>query len=173
MNAGSPDASVSIRPLEPSESGLLRDLRLRALSEAPSAFGSTYAREAGFDDAEWTERARSWASERCATWVAFQRDASCGIVACALDRETDARSWIVSMWVDPEVRRRGVGRRLIDEAIAWSRRQSVSEVRLHVTSNNPEAARLYESIGFRDTGDTMAHGHMPSLCEIEMRLELI
>ena len=48
---------VSVRRIEPGDAALLRTVRLAALKDAPSAFGSTHAAEAVRSDHEWTERA--------------------------------------------------------------------------------------------------------------------
>jgi hypothetical protein len=49
---------MTVRRLAPGEVDLLRDIRLRALRDAPLAFSSSYAREAAFEPAEWERRAR-------------------------------------------------------------------------------------------------------------------
>jgi hypothetical protein len=46
-----------IRRIRADEGPRLRALRLRALAEAPMAFGSTLAHEQGFPDDIWRERA--------------------------------------------------------------------------------------------------------------------
>src|SRR5262249_56071893 len=51
-----------IRRIRPDEGPNLRALRLRALADAPMAFGSTLAREQAFADAVWRERAERGAS---------------------------------------------------------------------------------------------------------------
>ncbi len=48
---------VSVRRIEPGDAALLRTVRLAALEDAPSAFGSTHAAEAVRSDHEWAERA--------------------------------------------------------------------------------------------------------------------
>jgi hypothetical protein len=55
---------VTVRRLAPGEVELLRDIRLRALKDAPLAFGSTYAREVAFAPAEWERRARGTGAGR-------------------------------------------------------------------------------------------------------------
>ena len=51
--------SPAVRRLRAHEAELLRDVRLRALRDAPMAFGSTLAREEGYAPEKW-ER---WAAE--------------------------------------------------------------------------------------------------------------
>jgi hypothetical protein len=62
--------SPSVRRLGAGEADLLRDLRLRALREAPMAFGSTLAREEAFEAQEWERwTAASAAGEDQATFI--------------------------------------------------------------------------------------------------------
>lgn len=51
-------------------------------------------------------------------------------------------------------RSHGVGRALIDGAIAWAAENDVQLIALSVLDSNPQARRLYERIGFRVTGRT-------------------
>jgi hypothetical protein len=46
-----------VRPIAPDEGEALRAIRLRALADAPLAFGSTHAREAAYPPERW----RDWA----------------------------------------------------------------------------------------------------------------
>jgi hypothetical protein len=48
--------TAEMRLLRPEEWRTFRDLRVRALTEAPHAFGSTSARELAPADAEWRQR---------------------------------------------------------------------------------------------------------------------
>ena len=45
-----------VRRVRPDEGLRLRALRLRALADAPWAFGSTFAREQAFAESVWHER---------------------------------------------------------------------------------------------------------------------
>jgi hypothetical protein len=56
--------SPTVRRLRADEHALLRDLRLRALSDAPMAFGSTLAREEAFTPDVWQTRAAAGAPGR-------------------------------------------------------------------------------------------------------------
>jgi RimJ/RimL family protein N-acetyltransferase len=49
-------------------------------------------------------------------------------------------------------RRRGIGKRLLEEAVEWSRRTGVSKLELHVFPWNEPALKLYESFGFEHEG---------------------
>jgi GNAT superfamily N-acetyltransferase len=47
-------------------------------------------------------------------------------------------------------RRGRVGRRLIEEALAWFRGQGVRRVELQVLADNPDARRFYRELGWRE-----------------------
>lgn len=49
-------------------------------------------------------------------------------------------------------RRRGIGRRLLEEAVAWARAAGVTKLELHVFPWNDPAIALYEETGFRREG---------------------
>ena len=69
---------LQVRQIRPEEGLRLRALRLRALADAPMAFGSTLAREEAFPEDVWHERTAGGASgadrvtfiaERDGQWV--------------------------------------------------------------------------------------------------------
>jgi len=60
------------------------------------------------------------------------------------------RAWILNMYTEPEARRCGVARRLMDAMIEWCRERGFTKVYLHASS----AGRpLYESMGFQPTNE--------------------
>jgi GNAT superfamily N-acetyltransferase len=54
---------------------------------------------------------------------------------------------IAAVYVRPDHRHTGLGRRLLEAAIAWGREQGCVQVELNVLAGNP-AHRLYEKMGF-------------------------
>ena len=54
-------------------------------------------------------------------------------------------------------RRRGVGRALLEQAVAWAREHGVEKLELHVFSHNEPAIALYEAFGFRREGYRQRH----------------
>jgi ribosomal protein S18 acetylase RimI-like enzyme len=58
------------------------------------------------------------------------------------------RAHLDSLVVDTGARRRGVGRRLLDDAAAWARGRGAGELVLTVWNGNEDAARFYASLGF-------------------------
>ncbi|MEM1107575.1 MAG: GNAT family N-acetyltransferase [Planctomycetota bacterium] len=170
MNAASESNEVAIVQLVAEDHAELREVRLRALFESPTAFGSSYDVESALDESAWRDKARTWTDpERCATWVVRRGTLACGITACVIDQEHHDRGWLVSVWVDPAVRRLGLAGRLLDTAVDWAERMELAELRLHVTSNNRAARELYEANGFIATGDSMPHPRFDELIEWEMR----
>jgi RimJ/RimL family protein N-acetyltransferase len=54
-------------------------------------------------------------------------------------------------------RRRGIGRVLLDAAVAWARGHGVEKLELHVFPHNEPAIALYEAFGFRREGYRHRH----------------
>jgi putative hydrolases of HD superfamily len=125
-----------------------RELRLRALADAPEAFASTYAEERAFAPEVWTARL---SNDAAANLFATDDETPLGM-ATAL-READGTAHIVGMWVTPEARGRGVGRYLIEAIAGWARDQGLRELALWVAEPNTPARTLYERCGFRPTGE--------------------
>lgn len=147
-------------------------IRLRALRESPSAFGSTYQREAQFSDEEWTKRATRWNGERGIGYLAIDDGEACGIAGALLDDADTTRAQLVSMWTAPTHRQRGVGRLLVEEVERWARSRGVRTLSLMVTSKNDAAISFYLRLGFARTGRTEPYPNDPALMECEMSLAL-
>lgn len=58
------------------------------------------------------------------------------------------RGYIHDVFVQEGYRRHGIGRRLVEEILAWLRRRGVTLVELTVAANN-EAVPFWERLGFR------------------------
>ncbi len=58
---------------------------------------------------------------------------------------------IYDLMVDPEHRRQGVGRRLLEETIATLKRLGAPQVQLSTAEPNATAQQLFASMGFRPT----------------------
>jgi GNAT superfamily N-acetyltransferase len=121
----SPDQlPVEIRRIRADEGLRLRALRLRALAEAPLAFGSTLAREQAFTESVWDERAAGAAAGSArATFVAEVQGQWVGLATGVARHpdDLDHSPILVGMFVDAPQRGRGVGVALIERVTGWVR----------------------------------------------------
>lgn len=162
---------TKIRRVRPDEWQALRELRLRALSCDPLAFGSTWARERALPDGRWQERtSRGASSDESAMFVA--ESGSVGWVGMVSVAWVESEAHIFAMWVDPAFRRRGLGGALLDAALQWFGSMAPHRpLLLDVNPRQEDAVRLYESRGFRRTGATAPLGHTEGETVIAMVLE--
>jgi RimJ/RimL family protein N-acetyltransferase len=146
-----------IRRIRTDDIDLVRALRLRALQDAPLAFGSTYAREAAFDRATWESRiAASAAGE---THVTFLAEPEAGMAVGAIDEDDPELAHLFGMWVAPEARGAGLGRELLTAVMAWAFEQGAGRLAARVEEGNAAATALYVAVGFADTGAREPLGH--------------
>ena len=142
---------ASVRKLRPEDWPLWRELRLRALADAPDAFAETLTEARARDDEGW--RALFVARPDVAQFVAEHAGAPAGMAVAVIDPDDPARANLYAMWVAPEARGRGLGRALVDAALRWTRGQAALELSLRVADGNDAARALYAGRGFRDTGE--------------------
>jgi ribosomal protein S18 acetylase RimI-like enzyme len=148
----------------------LRQLRLRALADAPDAFASTLEVEVAFPDEVWRRRAEGGPAS--VNFIAREGGVDVGLAAVFAEPGAPGRLHLVSMWVDPRYRRRGVARALVDQAVHWAAERRAREVILWVADQNTAARRLYERIGFRPTGECQPLPSNPARTESLLRLPL-
>ncbi|WP_147944707.1 GNAT family N-acetyltransferase [Microbispora sp. CSR-4] len=142
---------IELRVLYEDDWPIWRELRLAALAEAPYAFGSTLSEWQGEGDREERWRARL-AMPGSHNVIATIDDRPVGMAA-GIPAETADEAELISFWVSPSVRGKGVGNRLIREIERWAVcDRAVSTLRLAVMPGNDRAIALYERHGFRDTG---------------------
>lgn len=127
-----------------------RDLRLRALADAPDAFGQLLADAQSRPDAEW-EASMARAPDRVQL-LAEDAGTALGMAVVLLDAAEPKRAHLYAMWVTPEGRRQKVGRRLIQACLDWTRAKGALEIELRASASNAAAHQLYVSAGFVDTG---------------------
>ena len=158
-----------IRRVRPDQGPALKAVRLAALADAPSAFGSSYAAEADQPDDYWEARAALGAAgESSVTFFAIVAGSVVGLVSAYQPDAAGLPVELVSMWVAPAQRRAGIAPELIDAVVSWARDIGATTVELWVTRGNEAATRLYETAGFRLTGD---HQSLPSdPCKDELRM---
>jgi ribosomal protein S18 acetylase RimI-like enzyme len=159
---------VTIENIDAKNSHLLKMVRLRALQESPTAFGSTYAEESQLSDADWIDRASQCSNNMSVGYLAMDEAMPRGIIRATRDDKDSSIAWVESMWIDTSYRRHRVGTLLMNSVVAWARSQRIQVLKLEVTSNNGPAICFYESVGFAQTGNTKPYPNDPRLLEYEM-----
>lgn len=165
---------IEILVLTPDDWATWRHLRLAALGEAPYAFGSRLADWTGDGDAEERWRARLGIPE--SHNVVAMLDGHGVGMASGVPTSHVGTVELISMWVAPGARGRGVGDLLIRDIERWAVSNGAGVLRLSVAENNARAATLYQRHGFQYTGelgDMMADGvHRERIMEKAMALDV-
>ncbi len=139
-----PPGSTVVRFATEDDLETWQDVRLRSLTDAPEAFGSTVERELAFTDDDWRARLRAPSvlvldGER-AVGLGGGFEVRPGVIL------------VVAMWLEPAWRGRGLSRSVLDLVVDWARGRAY-EVELDVARDATAARAAYESYGFVYTGD--------------------
>ncbi|HEV3045365.1 MAG TPA: GNAT family N-acetyltransferase [Roseiarcus sp.] len=139
----------ALRQLQPGDATTYRALRLQGLRDSPEAFA------ASFDDE--SQRPLAWFCERLQSRTVYggflEGDRLAGLAGLRVESAAKLAHIGVlwGMFVEPEDRRRGLGkalaRRIIDGAQGM-----VEQIHLSVVSSNHAAIKLYAATGFKQYG---------------------
>lgn len=157
---------MEIARLHAGDGARLRDVRLRALADAPYAFSSSLVREEALGPEFWEERVtQSEIGESGAVFIATEDGQDVGMAGGFLDGAETPLATLWGMWVDPLARQGGVGQALVEAVLVWAREAGADDLRLAVTDceESRPAAALYRKLGFQDTGEREPLDWDPSL----------
>ncbi len=145
--------AAKIRALDAGDAEALAELRLRALTDSPLAFLASPED----DFASSIESTRDVVSRAAESPVfGAWNEQLVGMVGLYRDRHVKAahKVHIWGMYVRPESRKRGLGRRLLDAALEYARGiETVRVAHIGVTDNAADAKSLYVRAGFRVWGE--------------------
>lgn len=140
---------IVLRELRADQWQEFRSLRLAALRDAPDAFSATIAQWSGEGDRE--ERWRARLTEVPFNAIAELDGEPAGMVSGTYP-DAEGLVLLISMWVAPFARGRGVGDVLIRAVVRWAREQGAKGVELDVREANEPAIALYQRNAFVDVG---------------------
>ena len=144
---------MNIRAITADDIPTVQSLRLDALRLNPLSFTASAGNDIVGDTARLTQLISD--SSSAAIFAAFDGDVAVAMVGLRrlTNPKTRHRAEIWGFFVQPDARRGGVGRALMEAAIAHARSWAgLLQVQLAVGDIAPDAKRLYERLGFKEWG---------------------
>lgn len=149
---------IELRELTSDDWQVWRELRLAALTDAPTAFGSQLADWVDAEEKRWRARLEIPGGRNV---IAALDGTPVGMASGLPDDDEDGVVHLVSMWIAPAGRGKGIGDRLMAQVEQLARDASAHTLKLSVVEGNDKAHALYLRSGFADTdepGDLMPDG---------------
>jgi RimJ/RimL family protein N-acetyltransferase len=147
---------MEVRILTEADGEAFWNIRLRALRDDPESFGSSYEEilERGIAGATQSLRKRDTSPDD-ATFGAFEGGTLVGIAGFRREEEVKKRhkGVIWGMYVPREMRGKGIGKALLQAAIAYAKTlPQLEQINLSVVLTSREARQLFISLGFEPYG---------------------
>jgi len=125
-----------------------RELRLAALADAPAAFNSMLADWQDADEDRWRWRLL----DAPVNLIADLDGRPAGMASGTTTGDATERE-VISLWVAPFARGRGIATALVLAVVGWARDAGARRVVLEVKADNDAARALYRRLRFVDAGD--------------------
>ena len=135
-------AQYKINTLKGDDWEKLRDIRLRAVTESPQAFGDTVEKTKAQTEEVW----RKWIAN---SHIYIIDDNNKSVSAATFRQDIDGVWEINAVWTDPSYRNKGLSRKIFEQIFFDAKMMSIDVIRLDVNSIQSAAVTLYESLGFK------------------------
>ncbi|KPN92942.1 GCN5 family acetyltransferase [Pseudomonas nunensis] len=122
----------------------MKQIRLAALLDTPTAFGVSYQTAAHYTDEQWKERASSGSGTQF--WLTFEDNKPLGMIGAAVSQTN--RYNLIGMWVEPTARGSSVANQLVEAVKSSAMVKGYDRVFLDVSPDNARAANFYLRQGF-------------------------
>jgi ribosomal protein S18 acetylase RimI-like enzyme len=164
---------VHIRRLTPADAAAFQAIRLEALQDAPTAFGSSFEEEKDFPASVIEDRLVVKPDR--GPFGAFVGEEIVGLVALGREnlKNLSHKTLIWGMYVKAEHRGKGIAKALLQEALSLAKSvPGVLQVNLSVNASNTGAIGLYESFGFKAFGCEPGALHINGELHDELHMSL-
>lgn len=139
---------MQIKPLGSEDWTIYRDLRLAALKNDPTAFGSSFEEESQYDQATWIRYTKG-------VYAAMTKDHAVGMIVVFFTTRMKYHhiAEIFGFYVSPEYRGQKIGEKLMEHALKLIlENKSIIKVKLTVNVEQQSAVHVYEKFGFKRVG---------------------
>jgi ribosomal protein S18 acetylase RimI-like enzyme len=136
------------RILNGNDADAYQKIRLEGLKNSPEAFGSSYEEEQLYPIDLYKSRLES---DTAFTFGVFEKEELAGVVTLVKETKVKLKhkASIYAMYVSPDYRGRGIGKKLMAEVVKKAQAfDDTEQLHLSVVSTNPLAKQLYTSFGF-------------------------
>lgn len=166
---------IKIKKIDKSDWKKYKEIRLEALKNDPSAFGSSYELESKRSDEDWQKRFEdSDLQESKKLFYAAQSNEQFVAIGGAFRDENN--EWnIIAIYTKPEKRGMGVGSKLLSSILDDLKGRNIPKIFLRVNVNQAAAVLLYKKLGFtvfsthknQLLGDGNYHDEYEMVCELQ------
>lgn len=149
---------MDIRLTQRDDWALLKQTRLAALQDMPTAFAVTYQTAVGYSDQQWQERAAGMGTQ---FWLALEGARPVGMIGAGFNGA--GRYELIGMWVAPDARGSAAAAGLVAAVKARAAERGVAAVFLEVAPDNGRAVSFYrrQGFGFLDEWEPLdSHPHI-------------
>ncbi|MCX6368141.1 MAG: GNAT family N-acetyltransferase [Armatimonadetes bacterium] len=126
----------------------VKAIRLEALQSEPSVFGSSYARESLYDEAQW----RAWsAGQGKAIFLLYDGKSLIGLTGVLAHRDDPTTAMCIASYLKPAYRGQKLSRLFYQTRLDWARGQGFTRLVVGHRASNLPSMHANQAFGFQET----------------------